>query len=92
MPFANTKPPGLSALESALALSSTSPAAPNVVSITPDAVYFTIFALAGLELVRPPTYKAPVASVAMTWEVTVNSPPVPNAESIDPEALNLMIA
>jgi hypothetical protein len=92
LPFANTKLPTLSELEAALVLSSTSPDTPKVVSTTPDAVYFTIFALAGLELVRPPTYKAPVESVAMAQEVTVNSPPVPNAESIDPEAPNLTIA
>ena len=92
MPFANAKPPTLSELKAALASISTEPAAPNVVSMTPEVVYFTIFALAGLELVRPPTYKAPVESVAMTCEVTVNSPPVPNAESIDPEEANLMIA
>jgi hypothetical protein len=92
LPFANTKPPTLSELEAALASISTEPAAPNVVSTKPDAVYFTIFALAGLELVRPPTYKAPVESVAMAQEVTVNSPPVPNVESTDPEAPNLMIA
>jgi hypothetical protein len=91
LPFANAKPPGLSALEPALVLSSTSPNTPNVVSTKPDAVYFTIFALGGLELVRPPTYKAPVESVAMAEEVTVNSPLVPNEVSIAPVALTLMI-
>jgi hypothetical protein len=91
LPFANTKPPTLSELEAALASISTEPAAPNVVSTKPDAVYFTIFALGGFELVRPPTYKAPVASVAMAPEVTVNSPPVPNEVSIAPVALTLMI-
>ena len=89
-PLATTKALRLSAPEPELVLNTFSPDAPNEVSIDPDGKYLTTFASAGVELVRPPTYKAPVESAVITGEDVANSPFVPNAESATPRALNLI--